>query len=35
MKILQVYAFFVLPVIILGMAGAAYWWIGRASRRLR
>lgn len=33
MTVLQVYAFFVLPLIILGMAGAAYWWTGRESRR--
>lgn len=29
---LQIYAFFVLPFIILGLAAAAYWWLGRDTR---
>lgn len=33
MTVLQISAFFVLPLIILGMAGAACWWPGRESRR--
>jgi len=29
---LQVYAFFVLPVLVLALGVAAYWWSGREAR---
>ncbi len=29
MTALQIYAFFILPLIVLALGGAAYWWLGR------
>lgn len=31
MTVLQVYAFFILPLIILGMGLAAYWFLGNET----
>jgi hypothetical protein len=29
---LEIYAFFILPLLLLGLGFAAYWWAGREPR---